>query len=826
MKSYLSLAFKELKAQKVTSALILAAVILSCIMTTAVGGSLGTLQAMRIEQAAALNGDRYATFHQLTHEQMLQLLDDSHLYDVGSYITVGNTKLGNSGLNLFTREFIGDALKAYPSIGSLKEGRLPAAPLEIALPENALQYFDSKIHVGDKITLPAEISLMSGALPAYGYSAGYTVCGILEGNYIGYSSGMLDAVAGEGTAAALLPRDFLLYSVDFKTKDTAQFQSVINGLADAIDVDKSNIQYNWILLDALGISYDEAGASKTDRGFSFMAIACVMVGALVLVAAGLVIYNILKIAVTKRIREYGTLRAIGSERGQLYRLVSLELLILCGIGIPIGMLAGALSAKGILSAAIGMLNPALFMADNTTELNEAIRAAGSNGVFPYFVSVAITLSFAMLAAFPAARYASHVSPTVAMSGQGIKIKRSIRKIKPIRNFEAYYAMLNLRRGRGRTAITILSLVMSITVFVALRSFTAILDTSRAVKDMHLGDYSVANESIGIEPRNVDEIRENVQVEFLSTTKLSVYTQNENGELPLELSFSLQPWEAFNIAGIDAPRLVSCADGLSEQDMDDLLSGSACIVKNPTPFSYEGQTVDTTNLKYNDVISVNGHALCVAGIADGAVTINNEGYMNGVQIIINDDLYNSITGINRYSEVYPTLYQNSDKEQFEEWLDGWCSDNPGSHWLSYKQTDAQLAESFGQIKMLCLGLIIFIGLIGILNIINTVYSNIHTRISEIGMQRAIGMSTGSLYKTFLWEGAYYGIIASFIGGILGYICTVFVNAAMADTLQLVAVPYISLFEAAVISVAACLLATAVPLRTIAGMNIVESIEAVE
>ena len=42
-------------------------------------------------------------------------------------------------------------------------------------------------------------------------------------------------------------------------------------------------------------------------------------------------------------------------------------------------------------------------------------------------------------------------------------------------------------------------------------------------------------------------------------------------------------------------------------------------------------------------------------------------------------------------------------------------------------------------MLAWGLILFIGLIGVLNIINTVYTNIHTRIAEIGTQRAVGMS---------------------------------------------------------------------------------------
>ena len=115
---------------------------------------------------------------------------------------------------------------------------------------------------------------------------------------------------------------------------------------------------------------------------------------------------------------------------------------------------------------------------------------------------------------------------------------------------------------------------------------------------------------------------------------------------------------------------------------------------------------------------------------------------------------------------------------------------------------------------------------ILNIINTVYSNIHTRVGEIGMQRAIGMSAASLYKTFLWEGAYYGIIASVIGAVFGYVCCIFVGAAQTDALQLVAVPVMAIVEAAIISIVACLLATAIPLRSIARMSIVDSIETVE
>ena len=110
--------------------------------------------------------------------------------------------------------------------------------------------------------------------------------------------------------------------------------------------------------------------------------------------------------------------------------------------------------------------------------------------------------------------------------------------------------------------------------------------------------------------------------------------------------------------------------------------------------------------------------------------------------------------------------------------------------------------------------------------NTVYTNIHTRIAEIGTQRAVGMSAGSLYRTFLWEGAYYGIIAAVIGCIAGYGCTVLVEAAAADELRLVFPPLLPMAEAVVLSIAACLLATAVPLRKIAKLSIVDSIETVE
>lgn len=821
MKSYLSLAWKELKAQRVMAILILIAVILSSLMTTVIGQSIGILQAMRVQQAERLNGSRYATFHQLTQQQAQALHDDPRLTDVGDVLYLGSTGLGSSSLKLSLREYHDDALAMYPSIGKIKEGRLPEAAKEVALPEDALQYLDENAAVGGTIRLTLTVSTMDGLLPEIEYTADFTLTGILESSYLGYSSGTVQGIVGESSAEALLPEEYRLISTDFKTQSKQDFQRIVRELAETLQVDVAFIQYNPVLLNALGIAYDTDEDGDTGSGFPFMAAACVIVGVLVLLAAGLVIYNILKISIAKRVREYGTLRAIGAQRGQVYRLVSVQLLLLCGIGIPVGLLLGVLSAKGVLIAATGALNPDIFMANSAQELNSAISSAAEVKPVMLLASIAVTLTFAMLAAFPAARYAARVSPTVAMSGQTAKIKRRIRKSRTIHHFEAWYARLNLKRGRGRTAITILSLVMSITVFVALQSFTGLLDASSAVQDMYTGDYALTNEDAGISAEGVEKLRANDAVAQLSTTRLSVFMPDQT--LQFDTNLSLQGHETLQLASVDEAQLSRFAPTLSAQDKQALLDGTGCLVKNPIALSYGGETVQQTSLAVGDVVKLGDKELRVAALLDSPVTIGSSGFTNGVQILVSDAMYCELTGSDYYAEVCPTLKKDADTAAFETWLDGWCGENPGTQWLSYRQSSQEMAESFVQIKMLCWVLIALIGVIGVLNIINTVYSNIHTRIGEIGMQRAIGMSAASLYKTFLWEGAYYGIFASVIGAVLGYVCCIFVGAAQTDTLQLVAVPVAAILEAAAVSVAACLAATAIPLRTISRMSIVDSIE---
>ena len=832
MRRYRTLARKELLAQRVTSMLIFLAIVLSTMMTTVIGQSMGVLSAMRQQQAIAIGGNRHAGFVQMDRQQVEVLEGDPRLSFVGTYVVLGSMKLDNT-LILGLSEFQEDVSAVYPSNSTVKEGRLPEAPMELALPEDVLGYLGSSGKLGDTLTLTLSKALRHGVVTnSYDFTAQFTLVGITESNYMSYAAGTINGIVGPGTAEALLPEEYFYYNVDIRVADKGTFQETLNDLIAALSVHELDTQYNVPYLDALGIRYDAEGdfTGQSSEGFSMMLAAGLLVGTLLLLAAGLVIYNILKITVSRRMTQYGVLRAMGADKGQLYFLVTAQVLLICAVGIPIGLLPGTLSAKGILTAATGMLSPKIFLVRDAGELNRLIEEnSGGKGMF-LLASAAVTLVFALAAALPAVRYAARVAPTVAMAGSRTKVRRRSRREKKIRSFEAFYAWLNLKRSRGRTAITVLSLVMSITVFITLQGAVGLLDTAGSGVAEHYGDYSITNETAGFSLEEYQAMEEDPRVAKLTAMQFTFYEQGTDSH-PVGIAFSvpLQPAETFQVVGLNSAYWDRAFSSLPPEILEKLKAGEGCMVRNPLPLVYEGQEVPRTTILAGDTITVAGQELTVLDTLDGYETylsVGNNGFINGVQIVVNESLYAALTGKTAYNELLPTLAEGADREEYDAAVEALAGRVPGTLWLSFEDTDRQLEESFAQTRFLAWGLILFVGLIGLLNIINTVYTNIHTRVAEIGMQRAIGMSTGSLFKVFLWEGAYYGMIAAVIGSIAGYICTIFVEAATTDTIRLAAIPVVPILEAGALAVAACLLATCIPLRRISKMSVVEAIEAVE
>lgn len=110
MKSYRSYAYKVITRQRVTSFLILCAVILSTMMTAVIGQSVGVLSAMRQQQAIAIGGDRYATLLQMDEEQAAVLENDPRLSFTGRSVALGTAEL-NALLSLGLNEYQGDTAR-------------------------------------------------------------------------------------------------------------------------------------------------------------------------------------------------------------------------------------------------------------------------------------------------------------------------------------------------------------------------------------------------------------------------------------------------------------------------------------------------------------------------------------------------------------------------------------------------------------------------------------------------------------------------------------------------------------------------------------------
>ena len=108
------------------------------------------------------------------------------------------------------------------------------------------------------------------------------------------------------------------------------------------------------IADQLGMRYQvslpKAQAITAFRDFSSPLRAVFGVFALLsLIITGLLIYSLISVSVEERIREYAILRTLGARRGEIFRLVLGESLILCILGVVPGVFAGTVAAKVLVS---------------------------------------------------------------------------------------------------------------------------------------------------------------------------------------------------------------------------------------------------------------------------------------------------------------------------------------------------------------------------------------------------------------------------------------------------------------------------------------------
>ncbi len=241
------------------------------------------------------------------------------------------------------------------------------------------------------------------------------------------------------------------------------------------DMGANFVQFNNQLLVYYGVT---KAAVFRDTMINVVAILAlvIMVGSISL------IYNAFAISLAERSRMLGMLASVGATQRQKVGSVLYEAFIIGVIAIPLGLLCGYLGIvvtfKCLDSVLQGLLG---------TE-------GAMQAVLPLWALVGAVLFSAavlLISAFVPARRAARISPIEAIrntqefkiSPRQVKTSRLTRKLF---GFEAELGLKNIKRSRSRYLASLLSLIVSVVLFLTAATFTDYVGHSFEMTQMQLG----------------------------------------------------------------------------------------------------------------------------------------------------------------------------------------------------------------------------------------------------------------------------------------------------------------------------------------------------
>ena len=464
----------SLKKNRVRTLVTVIGIMLSMALLTAVieGANSGMQYLVRAET------ERVGAFHgywrEVEADKVSELARAEDVNKTAAFYRVGHAQVCDGEVKL-TRylqiESMGAGLTDLVAV-HLTAGRMPENEREIILPDRYVAQV-ARARVGDTLTLSVGQRTLNGepiaAHKEYEeneeltdcHERTYTVVGIFEklDSVIdgGYSPSYIALTAGETAGPA---------TVFFTLKHPARFYSLMKDNLNA------GIGYDWVEhSDLLAYSGSFRNGALTRMMYGLVTVL------VVLIAFGSIslIYNSFSISVSERTRQFGILKSVGATKKQIRGAVLYEALVLCGIAIPLG--------AGVGCAGIGITlyclrdSFHLILSDTSDVKMKLVVSWVGLGM-----AALLCLAIALISAWIPARRALSVSPIQAIR-QSTDIKISRREVKTSRltqklfGFEGMMASKNFKRNRKRYRSTVVSLFLSVTLFISAAAFCNYLKAS-------------------------------------------------------------------------------------------------------------------------------------------------------------------------------------------------------------------------------------------------------------------------------------------------------------------------------------------------------------
>ena len=749
------LTFKHLKANKKRTILTIIAIMLSTFLMIELSLLFSSFRDNGIQSTIKYNGDYHAKINIKKDDSNFISKNDSILeykYKSSLGYSLYDGLQNKKYLQVLT------ASKSYLDDLMLIEGRFPNNENEVIISNNIKTEGNVDLKVGDTIKLNVGQRECDGKLLGesayvveYKYLSDWTVETVKEEHLINTSLKEYKIVGivekdiyeeyfnpGYSIFTISEPIDLLSVYVRYKNvfKTYENSELIIKNLNY-----ESNLKYNDSLLYYYGI-----GENNNFIKGSIAILLIILI--LITVASVIVIYNAFAISVTERIKQFGLFSSIGATKKQLKYTIFFEIFVVGIIGIVLGLILSFIGINIILSVINKLLVNSLSI---PLELS----------IYPIYMLISlifIILTIALAAYYPSKK-ASRVSPIEAIRlNNEIKIKK-FRTPKLIQKLgiEAEIAYKNMKRNKKKYNITILSLFLSIVLYVSFSSFlNYTIESSKDAMDIPSYDYFVRLS--GKDKNKIDEIINQV-------LNVEGVKQNSLIELKtLESDFNLDYYtdEVINEFGISSSPKQYVHLYLLDDKTYEQIKKQFNIKDRPILLNYldeEGwinKDIKGFNL-YKDISSLNiyddNNNFVLDNIYMSDIKIENvEPWIYTYTLIVDEDTFNKINT----DEYNITLTLNGDNfTKVDELLHQDILD-VSIRTDNIKQTMREQYNTLLAYKIILYGFVILITLIGVTSVINTINMSVTLRRQEFAMLRSVGLTPSGFNKMIIFECLLFGL----------------------------------------------------------------------
>ena len=758
---------------------------------------------------------------------------DGSVDGLGLYLLDTDDKLvGTGGAPTLSFNYADTPNIAGDETLTLEEGRWPEADDEVAI--NSASAEAGGYEVGDEVTVIPPSVATGGPI-----TQKLTLVGLAGFNGGGGTAGStLVIFSTPGAQQMFLDGEDAFTSVSLTAAEGVSQKDLVAAADEVLPAGYEGVTGDEII---------EESQSAIGEFLGFISIFLGVFAVIAVIVGGFIIANTFSILVAQRVRELALLRALGASRKQVRRSVLVEAFLMALLGSTLGLFVGLGLARGLagLFGTFGLqINGSVL---NLTPLT--IVAA-------YAVGIVVTV----VAAYLPARRAAKVAPVAAMRDDVAMSEGSLRRRTLIGAvllvIGAVIALAGVVGAPGNDAIWIgvgavvwvltvaaISAVIGRPVLAACRAlFSRVFGTTGRLA----GDNAIRN------PRRTGATASALMIGLTLVSAVGVLAASMNASMDklvdeqFESDFLVQS-PVYGTFPVELGTQMEEVDGVSVVSRQQAVMARVDDDKDPTYLIATDQAFsevyDLTMLEGSEDLADSGEAI----ISESQATDKDLELGSTMQLHFPGDkvVPVEVTGIFEDSAVAGginigfgaleaggvkrvdntlsiNIEDGASAGAVKDGLDAIIEDLPIVAVQDKKDFAESLAAQINQLLYMVYGLLALSIVIAIIGIVNTLSLSVIERTREIGLLRAVGLSRRRLRRMVTLESVTISVMGAVLGLVLGLVIGVLLQRSLADDLQVLAIPFVSLVVFLVIAVVFGVLAAIVPAVRASRMRVLQAI----